>query len=53
MFADPADLPPDAMAAATIVIGGRDPGDDFSANERAALGLPENDLPLAERLYSP
>lgn len=48
-FTEPADLPGDAMVAATIVIGGRDPVDDVSSAERKTLGLPEQDLGLADR----
>lgn len=48
-FTAPADLPPDAHACATIVIGGRDPDDDMSAGQRAALGAPEADLAMPLR----
>ena len=48
-FTDPATLPPEALACATIVLGGRDPDEDVSAVERRALGLPETDLPMGQR----
>ncbi|MBS7540326.1 DUF917 domain-containing protein [Ancylobacter lacus] len=48
-FTAPADLPPDAMACATIVIGGRDPAEDMPAEERARLGVPALDLAMPLR----
>ncbi|MCW6511816.1 DUF917 domain-containing protein [Lichenifustis flavocetrariae] len=48
-FTDPASLPRDAFACATIVLGGRDPEEDVSAEERHALGVPAADLAMGER----
>ncbi|MDS9469175.1 DUF917 domain-containing protein [Paracoccus sp. MBLB3053] len=48
-FVSPDTLPPDTLAAATIVIGGRDPDADFSPEERRALDLPATDIGMAER----
>lgn len=48
-FTDPATLDPGTWACATIVIGGRDPEEDVSPPERAALGLPAHDLAMPER----
>ncbi len=48
-FTDPAMLPDETIVAATIVIGGRDPVEDMPAAERKRLGLPADDLPIAER----
>ena len=48
-FTDPSSLPADAFACATIVLGGRDPDEDISDEERQRLGLPADDLALGER----
>ncbi|MBS9475498.1 DUF917 domain-containing protein [Ancylobacter radicis] len=48
-FTAPADLPPGSHACATIVIGGRDPGDDMPVALRAALDVPEADLAMPLR----
>ena len=48
-FVDPATLPQDALACATIVVGGRDPIEDINAEERHGLGLPVDDLAMGLR----
>jgi len=48
-FTDPAMLPPESYACATIVLGGRDPDDDMSHEQRRSLGLPSDDLSMGQR----
>jgi uncharacterized protein len=48
-FTDPATLPPDAYACATIIVGGRDPAEDVGTEERRALGLADHDLAMGQR----
>ena len=48
-FVDPESLPADAFACATIVLGGRDPDEDVSPDERRRLGVPADDLAMGER----
>src|SRR5580700_7274571 len=49
IFADPDTFPQNAFACATIVVGGRDPVEDVTPDERRALGLPPQDLSLGTR----
>jgi DUF917 family protein len=48
-FTDPDTLAADTIAAATIVIGGRDPAENFSSQDRERLDLPGTDMPIEDR----
>jgi uncharacterized protein len=48
-FTNPSTLSPDSYACATIVLGGRDPAEDVSADERRALCLADQDLAMGQR----